>query len=204
MSIAGAVRKLLKEHPFIEDSISLGIVNLSKVAVLFQSKIEGSTFQAVHAALRREAEEIIKKKENIQKNVLRVLANSEVAIKSGLVSIKIKSSPEVNGKLLRLLDESKEFTLIKGLDIYTLITNDKLLAKKIGNAIEVNEGLSGVFVKSPEDVLYTKGFVAFVTNLLAKEGINLIDFIQSYVNTIIIVDKKDASKVYSLLINYTK
>ncbi len=203
MSIAAEVRQLLKEHPFIEDSILLGIANLSKVALLFQSKVKGATFQAIHAALRREAENIIKKKKDIQQRVLKVLSKSKIEIKSGIISVKVSPSPEVNKTILKLLEENKDFTLIKGMDVDTIITGDHSIIKRLGEVIEVNNGLSGVFIKSPEEVVYTKGFVAFVTNLLAKEGVNLIDFIQSYVNTVIIIDKKDASKVYSLLINYT-
>ena len=61
-SIAEQVRDLIRQKPYLEESIVLGVANLSKVTEMLRKEIKGAGFHAVHAALRREAELIIKEK----------------------------------------------------------------------------------------------------------------------------------------------
>ena len=46
------------------------------------------------------------------------------------------------------------------------------------------------------------GVVAFLTAALAREGINLKEFLSCYADTIFIVEKSQATKAYSVLSSF--
>ncbi|MFA5303772.1 MAG: hypothetical protein WC393_04535 [Candidatus Nanoarchaeia archaeon] len=206
VSISKQVIQLLRKKPFLEEAIVMNIANLSKVTKLLQKEINESSFHAVHAALRRHSELLVKEKSRIQKKILKILSDSKLSIKSGLMSVKLIALKDNNEKLIELMSKGADINLIKGAEINTIIIgkeHEKIL-EKLKGIEEINKNLGAVIIKSPKEILYTKGFVAFIANMISREDINIIDFIWSGNNTIILVDEKDAGKIYSLLVEYLK
>ncbi len=64
------------------------------------------------------------------------------------------------------------------------IMKEKILDKK--------DKLAFVIVKSSQEIVDTPGVVAYLGNLLALEGINLIEMMSSHTETCFIVDEGDA------------
>jgi aspartokinase len=58
-----------------------------------------------------------------------------------------------------------------------------------------------IVVHSPEELEVTPGVVAFLTTLLAEQGVNIVEFISCWTQTIIVIEKKDSLKVYETLSN---
>jgi predicted regulator of amino acid metabolism with ACT domain len=58
-----------------------------------------------------------------------------------------------------------------------------------------------IVVHSPEELEATPGVVAFLTTLLAEQGVNIVEFISCWTQTIIVIEKKDSLKVYETLSN---
>ncbi|MFA5333657.1 MAG: hypothetical protein WC376_04120 [Candidatus Nanoarchaeia archaeon] len=205
-SIAKQVKELLKEKPFIEESIILNIANLSKVAEYFMNEIKGASFYAVHSALRREAEILVKEKSKIQEIIKKMLKKSTISITSGLISFKVSTSQSNNERLLELMSKSPETNVFKGNKATTIIIkkNDEECIKNFRSVLEINAGLSAVIINTPSEVSFIKGFVAFLVNLIFHENINMIDIISTYEDTILLIEEKDAGKAYSILIEYIK
>lgn len=204
-SIAHKVRELLKEKPFLEESIVLGVANLSQIAKQLNGEIKGSSFHAVHAALRRYAEQLVNERGRIEKKVVELLKKSKLSIESGLISIKLSSSLETNKVVTKLMARGADVSILKGSDVITIITTKEYEREfsNLTSIMEITKGLVGIIIKSPKH-LYTIGFAAFITNLISREGINMIDFMSSYDNTIIIVTKEDSAKAYNTLVKYTE
>lgn len=203
-SIAKQVRELLKQKPFLEEAIILKVANISKISELLKNEIKGASFHAVHAALRRQANILNKERGKIHKKVINLLKKSEISLKSGLIDVRLKLDYKTEEFISYLINKKVEFTIMRGQDIITIIISKdfhKLFEKIQSKIIESNEGLTSISIKSPKH-LYTIGFAAFITNLISREGINMIDFMSSYNITTIIVNKKDAGRIYNLLTNF--
>jgi len=63
----------------------------------------------------------------------------------------------------------------------------------------VVEGLAEIVVSISDSVLNTPGVVATISTHLARNGVNLIEYVTTSPHGIIIVEEKDALKSYQLL-----
>jgi hypothetical protein len=189
MSVAQKVRNHLRNKPYLLEALEKGIVNLSELARQIQKELKTDDTSAIKAALRRYSEELQKHKQKREEKVLNLLKHSSIAVydrKSVMVTGK-----EVNSKTgmkVDLLDKS----------VYLLDRSD--LPERV-NALVKHDNCTMIVVHSPEELEVTPGVVAFLTTLLAEHGVNIVEFISCWTQTIIVIDKKDSLKVYETLSN---
>jgi aspartokinase len=189
MTIAQNVRSHLRNKPYLLEALEKGIVNLSELSRQIQEELETNNTSAVKAALRRYAEELQRHKQKREEKVLHVLKRSGIAVydrKS--VMITAKELEARSGMKVDLLDKH----------VYLLDRSE--LPERI-NALVKHENCTMIVVHSPEELEATPGVVAFLTTLLAEQGVNMIEFISCWTETIIVVEKKDSLKAYEVLSN---
>ncbi|WP_456475877.1 ACT domain-containing protein, partial [Candidatus Pyrohabitans sp.] len=87
------------------------------------------------------------------------------------------------------------YVLLQGLENLTIVTRQGHIAKLeelFGDElIESKRSLAGIFVKSPPEIVSTSGVLARLSSLLAAEGINVVEMMSSYVETIFLVEERD-------------
>ena len=189
MSVAQKVRNHLRNKPYLLEALEKGIVNLSEVARQIQKELETDDTSAIKAALRRYSEELQKHKQKREEKVLHLLKRSSIAVydrKSVMITGKEVSSK--TGMKVDLLDKF----------VYLLDRSD--LPERV-NALVKHDNCTMIVVHSPEELEATPGVVAFLTTLLAGQGVNIVEFISCWTQTIIVIDKKDSLKVYETLSN---
>ena len=72
----------------------------------------------------------------------------------------------------------------------------KLFKNKL---IKVTEDLAEVTLKSSEDLEDTPGVIAFLTSLLAENGVNIIETMSTWTDTLFVISEKDIARVMEVL-----
>ncbi len=197
MNITQATRRVLRKYPNIAEYLSHGIVNYRALARLIQPEVErilGTRvkLQSIVTALRRSSAEKLS-----DGSAKRILAESEVSLRYDLGLVTTSLSRETPRKVLevhRLLSGSA-YVLLQGLENLTIVTKQEhipKLEKLFGEElVESKRSLAGIFVKSPPEIASTSGILARLSGLLAAEGINVVEMMSSYVETMFLVEERD-------------
>src|SRR3989304_4577993 len=189
MTIAQNVRSYLRNKPYLLEPLEKGVLNRPVLSSQLQKELKTDNTSAIKAALRRFAKELQRHKQKREEKVLQLLKRSGIAVydrKS--VMITTKEVEAKNGMKVDLLDKF----------VYLLDRSD--LPKRI-NALVKHDNCTMIVIHSPEELEATPGVVAFLATLLAKQNINIIEFISCWTETIIVVEKKDSLKAYEVLSN---
>lgn len=189
MTIAQNVRSHLQNKPYLLEALEKGIVNLSELSRQIQEELKIDNTSAVKAALRRFSEELQKHRQKREEKVLQILKRSSMAVydrKSVMITTK-----EINTKSGMKVDL---------LDKYVYLLDRGDLPQRV-NALVKHDNCTMIVMHSPEELEATPGVVAFLTALLAKQNVNIIEFISCWTETIIVVEKKDSLKAYEVLSN---
>jgi len=152
---------------------------------------------AIAVSIRRYAEGLTQEAKALEKNLIKLLKNAQIAMKSGIADVTFpKGGLKLNG--------SKPLHTATGSNADTLIINQECLPNiDTSTAIQVRENLVELSIITPPVVEETLGFVEYVTGLLAENGINIVEVVSCYTDTILILEEKDATKAYELLTKIT-
>ena len=190
MSIARDVRNYLKNKPYILEALEKDIVNLSKLARQIQLEFKIKNFSAIKAALRRFSEENKKCKHRREEKVLRLLKKSNVTVYDGNSIIITDEPTNIKEKVKLTLEDSVIYLIDKA-----------ELSKITKDVLKKNENCSTFIIKSPEEIETTPGVVAFLTSILSEQNVNVVEFISCWIETIIVVDRKDSLRAYEILMS---
>jgi aspartokinase len=187
MTIAREVRQYLKNKPYLLEALEKGIVNLSELSRQIRKELRTDNIIAIKAALRRFSEEQRKHRRKREEKVLQLLKKSRIAVYDG-------KSVVITDKQLEKENEMK--VNLAGKFVYLMEKNN---LADVADAWKVHENCTMIVIHSPEELEATPGVVAFLTALLAEQGINIIEFISCWTETIIVIKKEDSLKTYEIL-----
>jgi hypothetical protein len=208
MSITKIVEKYLQEHPSIKDCLKRGLINYSALARLV-AKEEGldikKNFDALLIASRRTHGKIKQEKSSAEK-ILGILKQSRIEIKNKIVVFIVeKSAPD---KLLidiesKIKAKEEVFHLIEGASAITLITVEEFsssIKKTLKNyVLEEYSSLVELVLKSPPAIEETAGIVGHLYSLLGENGINIVETMSCWTDTLFVIHEKDLGKAMGLL-----
>ena len=69
------------------------------------------------------------------------------------------------------------------------------------NVVLEIEDQSAIVIISPKQIIDVPGVIAYITDLLSSNGVNITQIISCYTDTLLIVDREDALKAYQILEN---
>lgn len=190
----------LDANPYMKQAIKYGIANHSAIAK--KLGIKGASEVAVKAAVRRYAEQL--EYHDYSKDLKKLFANTQVVLKSDITVLVLSptlDSLAATQKVSKLL--GNEFSMISSTGSITLIIDQMKLVevKKIippKSIVRVIKNQYSLLLSSPVEVETTPGWVAFFTELLAREGINIREYFSCYLDTVFVLDKENALKAYKL------
>lgn len=180
MSVAKEVEKYVERRPYIQESLSQGIINYSALARKVQEEIEGS-FEAVKMALRRKSEEIKNQRKEHEEKILKVLKETNIELKSNInvCKTKEKQSAEILAKTKNGYTHFQE-------------ANKKCEGETVEDQVMIT-------LKSPKVLENTTGVIWYILSLLDGRGINITQFISCREDTHILINEKDATEAFQLL-----
>jgi hypothetical protein len=208
MTTTDLTNKYIKEHPDIKSCLKKGIINYSSLARMISTELKISkktSNEAILIAARR-FKENLKKEVSREEAIKYLLSRSEIEIKNKMAVIILEKSinlEDVDEIQKTIRKSSGTFYLLEGSDNYTIITQEKYLTD-IKNAfktkiIKSNENLALINLKSPKDIEQLCGVVAYLSSLFAENGVNIIEFLSCWTDTLFIIESKEVSRAMNFL-----
>jgi len=205
-SAALLTREYIDRHPSIRDCLSKDIVNFSSLARLIMAELGLQNEEAILAAARRYAHEL--GRSDTEGAILSLLGESRLELKTRIGIITAKNDWHVlshlEGPVWKTLTEKSTLQVIQGTNAITVITDDKHLdevAAAVGKEyiLKVRRDLAELCVKSPKRIEEVPGVVAYLSGMLAEHGINMLETVSCYTDTIFLVEKQDRMRAFEAL-----
>jgi aspartokinase len=204
-SVAKQVREYLDAHPVIADAIRLGIGNYSAIARRVSDELGTKATDAIVAACRRypRGPEAFR-----EAGVRRVLRKSRIETRTKVAAVTVTEGVDVLQRLgdvvEELLDENSLCRLIQ-VSRGTVIMVDEDSVPRItralreGQLISVRKNLSELAVTSPESIEETPGLLRHLTGILAAQGINIVEALSCYTDTIFLLHHDDLAAAMTVV-----
>lgn len=212
ISVAEAVRRIISQHPTLLDAIKMDVVNYSALAERIHSevlKITGRSrvrLEAIKMALIRYGEDVKRKHKVLEEKIIEVVRESILELRSDIIVLTVRQEALIDklDKLMKNVIKARFFQLTQGLRTFTLFFDKRVLPKILEIIGEENieiliDNQSAIILVSPKTVIEVPGVIAFITSLLARNGINITQIISCHEDTILIVSRENAAKAFSLL-----
>ncbi|HUT27641.1 MAG TPA: ACT domain-containing protein [Methanomassiliicoccales archaeon] len=205
-SVAEKTRGYIDAHPSVKDCMVKDLINYSSLARLIMKEMGIKNEEAVMIACRRYAQKLSKK--DHEGDILAILADSRLEVKTKICIVTANNDWTVIQRLerifVKLINHKALMQVIQGAQAITIIADEKLrndVVNEVGqsNVLRVRENLVEITVKSPQKIGETSGVFSYLSSNLAEQGVNMVETVSCYTDTIFIVDDKDMIQAYSLL-----
>lgn len=182
----------IKGRPSIRENLRQGIINHSALAraLCAELGLPKASTNAVKAALIRISRKLAIKGEGQEEKLFQVLRRSSLSIQTKVAAVVSRKALDLkaisyarSGEYMTYLVEAKELGRIR----------------KEWGIKRVTERLNLITIRSGEEIEEIPGFIAFLLDALAHEGINVVEFISCYTDTLLAVREEDSAKAYGLL-----
>lgn len=198
----------IKEHPYVKVCLKKGLINYSSLARLIARDLgigRAASREAIVIAARRFREKL-KEEEGYEKKTKDLLSRSEMDIKNKIVVFVMEKTIDMDyvdeiQKTIR--KESGTFYILEGSGNYVVITQEKysgtvkdMMKSKI---IKQKGDLVLITLKSPEVIEETIGVLYYITSLFAENGINMVEFISCWTDTLFVIRAEDMGKAMNFL-----
>jgi len=198
----------LEEHPSIKDCLKHGIINYSKLSrkIAKELNIEKKTsLEAILIACRR-YEAKLKNEKILENKILDILKRSELEIKNKIV-VAIIDKKSYMGNLIEIEKKIQKtadvFNAIEGTKVFTVIISEKYLEDLQTlfdkNMIKISKNLAMITIKSPKDLENTPGVNAYIFSMFSEHGINIVEQMSCWTDTIIVISENDIATVMKFL-----
>jgi aspartokinase len=205
-STAQVVRDYIDAHPSIKDCLKLGLVNLSALARKIMEEEGVKSEEAALIACRRY--ELDPKEKINEAEIVRVLHRSKIEIRTKVAILTARPSWNIYAKLERAMSalrgRNHPLHVIQGTASVTIIT-DESVAKELEDIIgredilKRQEDLVELVVTSPDVIEEVPGIMAYLSTSLASKGINFVEVISCYKDTMFVIDEADMVKAFDTL-----
>ena len=190
--IAELVWLYVKQRPFLKENIRDGTVNFSALARKISHDAFGTVKKenAVKMALIRMSDRLTKMDDNLEGKILALLKKSSMMIKNKVVAVTTK----------REIDDVKVLSYAKSGRHVTYILEQREFENIPKKMIwKSEENLNLITIESPETLEEVPGVISHILSALASEGINVVEFISCYTDTILVIKQADTTRTYQIL-----
>lgn len=203
--VAQVVRDYIDTHPSVKDCLKDDLVNLSALSRQIMKDRGLSGMEATLVACRRYKDASPRHSE---RTIRQTLAKSRVEMSSQIAIITLRNDWQIYAKLQgflrKALSEGHVPKVIQGSKALTMITDEntaKMVEEEVGDAslISLDRGLVEIAVTSPETIRYTPGIIAYLYGSLASNGINVVETMSCYTDTIFIVEPANMMRAFEVL-----
>lgn len=190
-SISQLVWLYVKRRPFLKEVIRQGVVNYSALA----RKVSRDAFgdlkrrNAVKMALIRMGGRMAKAEDDMEGRILAVLKRSSMLVRNK-VAVVITA---------RELEGVKHLSHVKSGRHMTYIMDQREAEKLPKGRLKLEENLNLMVIESPEEVEEVPGVMSYLLGALSSEGINVVEFISCYTDTLLVVRQADTERAYRVL-----
>ncbi|MCQ2202056.1 MAG: aspartate kinase [Bacteroidales bacterium] len=213
LTISQAVERVVKVKPFIVESLTDGLINISSLARNIAPTVSQMTGKeiksgAIIMALNRLVPHLANAESRFNKSMLSML--EDIIVRSNLTDFTFKNSQTLfnaNTKLMEELNGNTTFyTMVRGVFESTLVVGSdvvKIVEKHFGGeeCTFRNDNLSAITLKLPVGNVQAVGFYYQIMKFIAWEGINVKEVISTTNEFTIVVSDEDVDRAFALLKN---
>ncbi|MDO4462706.1 MAG: aspartate kinase [Bacteroidia bacterium] len=214
LTISQAVEKVIRVKPFIVESLTEGLINISSLARNIAPTVEQMTGKEVKSgaiimALNRLVPHLQQAESQYNKNMLSMLG--DINVRSNLTDFTFRNSPtlfDCNTKLMEKLKtgNSAFYTMVRGVYESTLVIGSDFVdivedTYKDEECTFRNDNLSAITLKLPASNVQALGFYYQIMKFIAWEGINVKEVISTTNEFSIVVEEDDVDRAFTLLKN---
>ena len=206
VSTAAVVREYIDTHPSIKDGMRMGIINLSALARKIMEEKGIRSEEAALMACRRY--ELDPKSRINEEAILKVLRRSKLEIRTKVVTMTVRPSWHMYGKLEKMMSAMRgregAMHVIQGTAGVTLIM-DGAVAREVREILGEDEilkegkDLVELIVNSPDVIEDVPGILSFLASSLSSKGINFLEVISCYKDTMFVIEQKDMMAAFDTL-----
>ncbi len=208
INITRLTEKYISEHPSTKDCLKKGMINYSKLTRQISSDLNvdlKKNFDAILIACRRYYRKI-KSESTVEAKIINLLKQSKVEIKNKIIVVVIEKDIYLDN-LLSLEKEVRKkaevFHVIEGTNSITLVTGEEFLEKirKLfrNKVIKENKNLIEIILKSPKEIETLPGTISYLYSLFGEHGVNIIETMSCWTDTLFVIKEEDIAKVMELL-----
>ncbi len=195
-SVSRTVKEVLGKRPFLANALVQDIVNYSALARYVQKEVgPRASVDAIKTALIRERNNLKTQRLVNEESILKVLKNSRIELRDKVAVIVM--SKDLNVPYIASSVVSSGPTRQ---NVY-ILDQTYLDLKKTAN-MQITKNLVALTIKSPKGIENASGFVAFVAQLLASNGVNIREFTSCYTDTVIVLTKNEGLKAFNIMQRY--
>lgn len=211
-SIGKITEDIINRSPFLRESMTENLINISALARKLQPEIEETIGKevkegAIVMAIKRMTPGLYQKLNIKIKNVLGELG--DFLVRSNLADFTFSNSESLGakqGELMRIINNDQDgfFALCRGVTETTIITNIKY--KETIDSIFDNErlvrttqDLASITVKLPHVNTEIYGIYYYILKQLAWDGINIVEVVSTANEFTAVVQQNDVDKAFKIL-----
>lgn len=198
----------IKEHPFIKHCLKRGLINYSALArmIAHELSIEKKTSNEAILVAARRFKEKLQKEQAHEGKIRAILTQSEIEIKNKIVVFILERNftwETIQGIEKRVRSSAGTFYLLEGSDNYTLIIQERFSSDVTDRlrhkVIKTHKQLALINFKSPKTIENTHGVLAYLTSLFAENGVNVVEFLSCWTDTLFVIDADAVGKAIDFL-----
>ena len=211
VTVPEAVRQILTKNYPIYQCLKMKLTNFHSIAEHIQPKVQEvtgrkTTINTLVVAIKRFSDTL---EEIKAPNTTKALENLRISLSSGIADVTIKARktefPQILRELSDIGSELSEFP-----NIFPLANSIKVILpsedydtvkQKLRhlNIIAVEPGVAKLSLYLPTNAWNTPGIASYITELLYRNGINIIDAFLGHGDIIIVVNEADGHIAYDVL-----
>ncbi len=211
LSVPEEVREILTRNYAIYQCMKMKVVNFHSLAELIQAQVQEATgrkasVNTLVVAIKRFSDTLQNSK---SPDTSKVLKGARISLSSDIVDITIKAPRTQFSKIVMELSEAAS-ELSEFPHIFPLASSIKMiLPAEDYNLIRAKHGGLDVAVTRPNvaklmlslssSAEMTPGIASYVTELLYRNGVNILDAFLGYGDIVIVVDERDGPLAYDIL-----
>lgn len=204
-SIAEKTLAFIAEQPSIKECLRRGLVNHTALArEICRSKNISSIDAVVMASTRYAAR--IKKQPSREAELRKMLANAKIIVRSKVVLAAWEREKGLSTLLTlhnQIRRQNGDITIVEGHRLITIFTEDEFIdeiKRVIGKGVKILlQDLVKITLLLPEKVTFTPGYAAYMFNLIAARGINMVGDVTSTAEHIFVIEEKDLPEALAAL-----
>lgn len=193
-------------QPAIKECLSEGLVNLSALARKIAKDANIAGVDAVLAGCRRYR---VPPRSVVREQALRRLFHrSRLETRTRVATVTVRYSYDnlvrlekivneilLSNRIIRLIPTSRGIVLILEDDTLPVVTK----AISHSNVLAIRKGLVELSVTSPQSIEEIPGVLAFVMTSLASRGLNALQVMSCYTDTILVIEERDLMEAFRIL-----
>ncbi len=211
VSVPDAVSTIIMRNHVLYESLRLKVVNYHALAAKISHEVEELTAKTVNldtvvVAIKRFSDNL---REEKLTEVALILKDAKLSLVSGVADVTIAaksvSTIEILEQVLKLVPKLSAipniFQLPNSVKVLTEEDDAEIMKKELSRqySLLLRSNMAKVSIRISPTGEKIPGIASFITDLLFRNGINLIDAFLGYEDIVMIVEEKFGPRTYQLL-----